>query len=141
MAIREGFNEFLKNFDKFDDWVLLEALRDFNDVAHNVLSDAQDVVAVASGNLRKTGVILKAKETKTGIKSSVIYKADYAKNLHDNPNIKFKPVGEVSYSDGGQTFTKSQQGTHEWLRGAMLLNEPFLMEAIKKSIERAWDRV
>ena len=140
MAMRESAETFLKKLPSFDKIILKEALKGFNQVTQNILSESQDRVPIARGILLESGAVLKAQQTPTGLKSSVLYKANYAKKIHDGKGPLI-PKGQPSYYDGGQLWNKQRTGERQFLSSAMADHEDNLLEEVYQAIDLAWDRI
>lgn len=140
MAQRETLETFLKNLNTFDNKILKEVLQGFNRVTEQAMSDSQEKAPIASGNLVRSAAVLTAKQTENGVKSAVLYKAEYAKRLHDG-NYKLKPAGAFSYYDKGQKWYKAQQGEAGWLQKAVDSKQENLINEVSRAIDEAWSRI
>jgi len=104
---------------------------------------AQKMIPIASGALMRANEWLRARVTPTGVESFIVNNMPYAERIHDDPTIRLKNKGEVSYRRAGGIIKKQRKGSQKWVPRAIKFKarKNDYENAIFKAIDKMWDAV
>jgi hypothetical protein len=132
-------SDFVKALPRFPKKVRADFLNSWNKNTLFTLAEANKKVPVASGELQRSGVALKAEITPKGIVSYIEYKQPYASKLNDvNSGLKLKDAGQLSYTVKGTRVNKRQKGELGYLSKAIKQEADNFMKDINKIIDKEW---
>jgi len=96
----------------------------------------QEYAIVDKGGLQGSAISLKAKHTKDGIKSAVVFQVPYARGIEEGKRRiggKTVKLKQKSFHNPKGQFGYASKGAKE--------SEPFFISAIKKVISIAWEKI
>jgi hypothetical protein len=115
---KESYAEFIKNFKNWNPNILKQAKKVWDRHTLFIKGDAGERTPLVTGQLEGSQAYKKARVTKAGIVSSIVFTAPYANRIHNDPGVELAPVGTV-YKRKGQEQTKSRKGEKTFLQNAV----------------------
>jgi hypothetical protein len=147
MAKRETVKEFVNNLKNMPQTIIKLVLTKWNQVTLETTGVAKEL-APQSNNQRLTNSMtptIKAKLTKTGLKSALIARVPYAgvleKGERKGKKLNYKSAGEISYYEQGKKIYKLKKGGAKFMERAVDRKEDDFMQAIMKVIDIAWVKI
>lgn len=136
MAKKESLETFAKNLHRFNDIILNNVLKTWQNYTFGVLGTAQENVPILTGFLLRSGSQKKAVTTAKGIESQVVFTMPYARRIESGEGIELKPKG-YKYPHA----TKERKGRTGFLSFAVEKEADPLMIDLKKDIGNAFNKI
>jgi hypothetical protein len=100
--------DFVKALPKMDREIIKKATKKWSQRTLLTQDEAASRTPLVTGDLQGSGAIVRAKVTKKGIVSKILFRVPYADAIND-ARVELAPVGTV-YKVKGQKRTKSRMG-------------------------------